>query len=427
MLSMSIAVSAIAASTAAAAGFGPPIDLTSTGGASGTPRVAIGSEGRTVVTWVERGALVARLGGPARLGAVQVLGRAAGEIGPGATDLVAAVGAGGVAAVAWIAAGGPHNARMLVSVAPAGRPFGRARWINGGEVASGVDGVGVDGRGHVLVTWRGFDPKCCEMAPVRYAIGSAGHRFTPARTLPVRHEAGGYGQVIETTTGGLIATAASDPTLFFELDPSGRKLTSLPAPRLDASTAVVDVAAGPNGIGASVYSDDVMQGLYFGADVGATLLPSYGVWSQPTFASLPPSTPTLGPGYSPVLALPANGSTVLGLTIGRHVELDVAPSGGVFGAPQVIGQATEFGPDALNPSDPQIVAFGSNAALAWLDQEGHRLTINVATYPPTGHPVKQALGPIDQLTAESLATNGRTAAIAWVSRHHLRLAFAPPR
>jgi hypothetical protein len=64
---------------------------------------------------------------------------------------------GGVAAVARIAAGGPHNVKMLVSVAPAGRPFGRARCINGGEVASGVEVLTSPTPVIVLVTWQGFD------------------------------------------------------------------------------------------------------------------------------------------------------------------------------------------------------------------------------------------------------------------------------
>jgi hypothetical protein len=230
--------------------------------------------------------------------------------------------------------------------------------------------------------------------------------------------------VIETSAGEVIATADSDPIALFALNGSSTRLRQMPAPQLDDSTGVIDVAAGPGGIGASVYSDDVTQGSYLGADAGATVLRSAGVWSTPAFVPLPASTPTNGPGDDPVLALPTNGSAVLALTIGTHVELTVAPSGGAFGNPRVLGRTEEFGADVLNATSLRITAVGPDAALTWLDSGRHLETLHVATQASTGPPVQQALGPIDQTTTESLAAAGDTAAIVWISHHHLRIAFA---
>lgn len=123
-----------------------------------------------------------------------------------------------------------------------------------------------------------------------------------------------------------------------------------------------------------------------------------GTWSAPEFVPLPGSTSPIGSQYA-VIALPSDGSTVLGLTIGSHIFFATAPQGGMFGSPVALGRFEAFGLDLPSPTKPQIVSFGADAALAWLSPHGHGLTLKVAVKPPLGRPVQQTLGPPDQLTA----------------------------
>jgi hypothetical protein len=408
----------------AAVRFARSADLTPGGGVSDdSPAIAVGVDGRVVAAYSARTELFVRSGTTrGSYGRAQRLGvRFIPAVGGG--KVATAVGPDGEAAVAWGAAGPPHNTRVLVSVAPPHGRFGRARWIDGRDTAFSIDGVGIDRGGRVVVSWNDLGSGCCERGTVRYAIGSPSGVFTPPATLPLEHQAGGLGQVLETATGGVVVTGESTPFQLFELAATAATLNPLPTPPGDGNGEVDSASAGPGGIGGAIYSVDPPNML--AADVAATRLDSTtGMWTTPIFAPLTGRVPTAGPSPDTQVALPASGDTVLQITVGRRLELAIAPPGGSFAAPRVIGPAPSFiGETGVGA--PALSAFGPDVALVWLTgPDAHQVLQALIQPAGGGTPVTRSLGRVDDVAYPALATGGTHAVIVWEADHHVLVAAA---
>jgi hypothetical protein len=399
-------------------------DLTPRGGVSeDSPAVAVGADGRVVVAYSSRTELFVRSGTTrGSYGRAQKFGvRFIPAVGAGKVE--AAVGPDGEAAVAWVAAGPPHNTRVLVSVAPPHGRFGRARWIDGRDTAFSIDGVGIDRGGRVVVSWNELGSGCCERGTVRYAIGSPSGVFTAPATLPLQHQAGGLGQVLETATGGVVVTGESTPFQLFELAPTAAALNPLPTPPGDGNGEVDSASAGPGGIGGAIYSVDPPNMLT--ADVGATRLDSGAeTWTTPIFAPLTGVASTAGPSPDTQVALPAGGDTVLQITVGRRLELAIAPPGGSFSTPRAIGPGPSFISET-GVGAPALSAFGPDAALVWLTgPNGHQVLHTLIQPAGSGTPTAQSLGHVDEVTYPALTTGGTHAIVVWEVDHHVLVAAA---
>lgn len=411
----------------AAVRFGHPADLTPRGGVfDDSPVIAVGTNGRVVVAYSARNLLLVRVGttrgfyGPAQILARRFIPA------PGGGDVAAAVGADGTAAVAWTAAGAPYNTRVMVTVAPPHGHFGRARWLDGRDFARSINGVGVDRRGRAVVSWNEYGRRCCDSGTDRYAIELRSGAFTAPATLPLKHQAGGYGQVLETATGGVVLTGEATPFQLFALATRAATLSPLPTPPGDDNGEVVRASAGPGGLGGAIYSTDPPN--TFTADVGATRLDSTtDTWARPIFTPLAGPVPTTGPSFDTEVALPTGGDTILQLTVGQLLELAIAPPGGSFATPRVIGRGPSFiGETGLGA--PALGAFGADTALVWLTgPDAHQMLHALIQSPNSLTPSPRSIGHVDKDTYPALATAGAYAAIAWEAHHHVLAATAHAR
>jgi hypothetical protein len=229
--------------------------------------VAISADGRTLAAWVavrvERenysfpscggtsyGTVEVRLGAEARgWRGVQVLGA-------DAEDPMAAVGANGTAAVAWCSIEQGH-ASLYVSIATAGRSFGRARLVptGGGFPVGAPGGLEVQPDGRVVLVWS----KTLEydLTPLKSRVEFALLRAHGGRPVIGTVSANVEGEVdlsaAETEEGDVLLALGQDhaegPQSVAQLQPGARRFAT-PQGIEAAENAIIRgayVSAGPGG------------------------------------------------------------------------------------------------------------------------------------------------------------------------------------
>jgi hypothetical protein len=416
---------ATAGVTRAAAGFGPAVSLTPTGGAQSPPQLAVAPSGRILATWLGGGgAVFARFGSTARgFGPAHVLGR------PGPPEfggLVAGIGADGTAAVAWGV--DTIHGGTVVSIAPPGGRFGPPRLVSGHDELVTLVGVGIDGTGRVVVVWRKPFGACCDNYRVRYAMADRGHAFTAPRTLP--HSNGGA-QLITTPTGKMIISGDASASVRV-LSPGQTIFATTPVLATGASPTLVEAAAGPGGVGAALEDTFSPDPNSASAGVGAVRASASGVWGPPLLVDARGRVID----NAPSLAVPGDGATVLtwgmapetpqgaGVTIGfPNVEVAIAEPGGAFEAP------VELAPHALDSfGAPEIAAFGSETAIAWSQRGRGQDLVRAAVRPAlSAFTPARTLGRAGRATAIAMAAGGTTAVTGWLSHGQVRVAIASER
>jgi hypothetical protein len=419
------------ACTAAArsASFGRVVNLTPAGGAESAPQLAVGADGRVLATWIGADGVVTRFGSErGGFRPPQVVGHVAL---PGFGGLVAGVGPDGTAAVAWGVVSRTVHDGAMVSVAPPGGRFGPPRLVTGHDELVTLNGVGVDGGGRIVVSWRTPLVNRVDLGRLRYAIARRGHAFTPPRTLPEKIKSDGTAQLITTPTGDVIIAGDANTTSIHLLTPALAAFETIPvlSPTV-TSAAIVAAAAGPGGVGAALYDTSAPNSL--AAAVGAVRESPTGVWGPPMLIDA--TSPVVDTG--PIVAFPGDGATVLSwgtapttstgtsMVVGApNVKVAIAESGGAFSAPVELA-----GHNLDRFAAPEIAAFGGDTAIAWPQRSRGQDLVRVAVRPPrSAFSLPRTLGRADRDTAISLAAGRSTAIAGWLSHGHVRVAVAISR
>ncbi|HWH10796.1 MAG TPA: hypothetical protein VG165_06680 [Solirubrobacteraceae bacterium] len=396
----------VTAGPALAAGGLSAAQALSGAGSAVQPDVAVGASGRTAATWSAQGKQYHLLKGriDARLGRVGGAWAATQTLSGSGGSPLAAVGADGVAAVAWATEGANRTNTIFVAVARSGHSFGRRHSVAAGTGVSAPAGLEVQPDGRVVVVFtRGVhvSPPLSREESLDYVLVSpAGAEVHGSLGLTT-----GIPSLAETSTGTILLASSPPPYAPTVGPPSsgGYAQAASLAPGASAFTtpqkiyaALGNPSAGPYAIGAFAGSG--------GAAVGMAV---DGI--QPNALELAPLDATGGFGMAfpvvgidisngrvgyagPVAALPGGGDEVAAYTlqqldnptdeavVSAQVMAAVLPPGlGLpFGTPQRLSGATGI------PSAPLAASAGSTSVVLWGQSAGCTQTVYAAVRPAGG-------------------------------------------